>query len=120
MEYGTVDHMKKVYDHMASLRVFTARGPKTTLRRWFSWVHSMKEFHSQWNAMLLALCFAGLRTGIFSKDDLPIFKNLSATPEGSDIRDDVAEAGVVSIADMSLTAMSNVMLGGSKCTPFVA
>lgn len=75
---GTQSHMEMIYARMAEVPIWSAKGPKVTLRRWFSWVHSLQTLMGCWHALLLALCFAGLHTGSFGQDGLPMLKSVPA------------------------------------------
>lgn len=77
---GSREHMHKIYEGVALLSIWSSKGPKVTLRRWFSWLQAIRKFMGSWHSMLLALCFAGLQTGRFTKNDLPIL-NKFAKPD---------------------------------------
>lgn len=76
---GTIDHMRRVFEGIAVSGVMQRKPPQVVLRRWFSWVTGMKAFLPFWNTMLLVICYQGLKSGAFAKDDLP-FNVPRATP----------------------------------------
>ena len=87
-DVGTEGHLNEVYAGMAQADIFIRKGQKTTMRRWFSWVDGMTELHRSWNALLLVICHLGLRTGIYTASDLPIFQRLCRPAEDEPAAED--------------------------------
>lgn len=64
--FGSLDHQKFLFQELAGDDLFKAKGPRVAMRRWMSWLTSMRTFIGKWHTMLLVLTWIGLRSGFYS------------------------------------------------------
>lgn len=54
---GTSSDMKRVFGEFRTAKVFTNKGTKVKVMRWFSWFDAVVVLLKCWNKLLLVLCF---------------------------------------------------------------
>lgn len=117
--------MQCVFESIAASGIMERKSPKVTLRRWFSWVHAMKQFLPEWHSLLLTICYSGLKTGAFAKDDLPIHTKVdieaAEQPAGNDDEaGGVGSEGAPNASDRSFSSVLRPATVGEWLAPSVS
>ena len=86
---STLAHKQQALRELSDHRAFLAKGPRTALRRWFSWMQSASWHDGCWHARLLACVYLGIRTGAYKSHwDCPFWSHRGyappATADGQD------------------------------------
>jgi hypothetical protein len=90
---GTFEHREAVLKQTASAEGFSKKGPRATLKRWFSWV-AATDFHTQeWHSRLCVILSIGLQLGIYkSWRELPLWggpaASLDSTADDQELHQD--------------------------------
>ena len=62
---GTADHQEEMLRRMADSEAWSKRGPRVTLRRWFSWFAAFSFHDRVWHERLLVILAIGLQLGTY-------------------------------------------------------
>ena len=89
MDEQDESHMAEMFGELRDIAVFVKKGPRTALRRWYSWFLS-RNYHSKyWHVKLLIICFVGLKTGVYkSLAGIPLSQSSSCYGFKADLADD--------------------------------
>jgi len=69
---GDPQHALEMLLGIAKAKCWKTKGPKVTLRRWFSWLPAFSHYDTLWHSLLLLLSVMGIRKGAYKKaKDLP-------------------------------------------------
>ena len=97
---GDPQHALEILLGVARAKCWKTKGPKVTLRRWFSWLPAFFHYDTLWHTLLLLLSVMGIRKGAYTRaKDLPFLSPPSrsrrvdpeAVPQGAP---DAAGSGV--------------------------
>ena len=62
---GTAGHKEQMLEAMGSSEAWSRKGPRVTLRRWFSWFAAFSFHDRVWHERLLAILAIGLQLGTY-------------------------------------------------------
>ena len=72
--FGTREHNASFLRGLQESAGFGNKGPRTALRRWFSWLAGAEALDRVWHARLLVILHLGVRSGLYkSFEDAPFF-----------------------------------------------
>eukprot|EP00974_Lingulodinium_polyedra_P038738 3711106-Lingulodinium_polyedra.AAC.1 len=71
---GTEEHMRQVLEEVLGGEAFSLKGPRVTLKRWFSWVGAC-DFHDRsWHSRLLVILSIHMALGTATNySELPLW-----------------------------------------------
>lgn len=72
-EANTEQHQAMVFEGIIKDRCWKAKGPKTSLKTWLSWLGAAQSFIKKWHTWLLLTCFLGLQRGFLKVGDCPVY-----------------------------------------------
>ena len=106
---GTWAHKQAVLEQLRTGEAFSLKGPRVTLRRWFSWF-SAQGFHDRvWHQRLLAILNIALSLGVYSNySQVPYWGGPLATkkrPEAAPADQEPHLAGQAAAARLTQAAM---------------
>ena len=106
LEFGTPEHMERIFKKLAGCRVLHRKGDHVRLGRWFSWFRNLEERSGDFSAMLLFLVYTGIREGFWTSIyDSPLVEpctHASSGPEGQQPEQEVGAIPSSSAAPTSV------------------
>lgn len=61
------EHQRMIYQGILRHRGFEAKGAKTSLKTWLSWLGAAQDVIHKWHSWLLTTCYLCLQRGLFVK-----------------------------------------------------
>ena len=63
-----------VFRDLVKSPAFLTKGPRTAIRRWFSWMPAAQWFNRHWHSYLLVIIYIGIQLGVYrSHKDTPLW-----------------------------------------------
>jgi hypothetical protein len=79
--FGTTEHMQKISDSITTDLAFVRKGCKVAMRSFYGWHGQMLNVClPSWHTLLLVLVHLGLKLGLFTPDNMPLWGSASQDP----------------------------------------